>query len=154
MSIFRNQSLQTVPTRPLFSQLSDEMNRFWNNELSLFGRQGEALEGLWQPDIDIELKKNKYEVRADIPGVDPKEIKVSMDNGNLIIEGKRETHAEESRENFRRVERSFGGFYRSVYLADATDAKGIEAHCQNGVLEVTVPLSESAKHKKIEVQVD
>jgi HSP20 family protein len=77
-----------------------------------------------------------------------------MDNGNLIIEGKRDTKAEQNKDNFRMVERNYGGFYRSLYLADAAEAKGIKAHCHNGVLEVKVPLAEAAQHKKIEVIVD
>lgn len=154
MSFLRKQPLSTLSTRPLFSQLSDEMNRFWINDLSLAGRPAEMLEGLWQPDVDVEIRNNQYLVSADIPGVDPEEIKVSMDNGNLIIEGKRETHAAEIRSDFRRVERNYGSFYRSLFLTDAAELKGIEAHCKNGVLEVTVPISEAAKHKKIEVKVD
>ncbi len=154
MSFLRKQPLSVLTTRPLFSQLSDEMDRFWNKDLSLLNRPNDLLEGLWQPDVDVELKDNKYMVRADIPGVEPKEIKVSMDNGNLIIEGKRESKVEENRDNFRRVERSFGSFYRSIYLADAAEANGIKAHCRNGVLEVTVPITEAAQHKKIEVKVD
>jgi len=141
------------PNLPLFSQLSDEMNRFWSRD-SIFDRRQSDLLGDWQPDIDVEKKNNVYLIRADIPGVNPKDIKVTMDNGNLVIEGNRETNVEETKENYRFIERAYGSFYRNVHLPDASNAKGIEAHCKNGVLEVTVPIAETAKQKKIEVIVD
>ena len=77
-----------------------------------------------------------------------------MDNGMLTIEGKRETKVEENKDNYRRIEREFGAFYRSFSLADATEAEKISAHAHNGVLEVIVPKAESAKQKKIEIKVD
>ena len=156
MSLLKRRSLSTLPTTlPLFSQLSDEMNRFWGNELPVFSQRNEIVGGDWQPEIDIEQKKDMYLVRADIPGVDPKDIKVSIENGNLIVEGRRETEVEENRDNFYRVERSFGSFYRSFNLPDAdTNVKKIKAHSHNGVLEVSVPISETAKQKKIEIKVD
>jgi len=156
MSLLKRRSLSTHPTTlPLFSQLSDEMNRFWGSELPVFSQRSEIVGGDWQPEIDIEQKKDMYLVRADIPGVDPKDIKVSIENGKLVVEGRRETEVEENRENFYRVERSCGSFYRSFNLPDAaTNAKAIKAHSHNGVLEISVPISETAKQKKIEIKVD
>jgi len=153
MSLFKRQPLSTLPSLPLFSQLSDEMNRFWTNDKFLGHRQGDLLAD-WTIDADVEQKNNMYHVKADIPGVDPKDIKVTMDNGNLVIEGKRETKVEENRDDFRSVERAYGSFYRRINLPDASDAKKIEAHSRNGVLEVIVPIAETAKQKKIEVIVD
>lgn len=153
MSLFKHQPLTTRSNLPLFTQLSDEMSRFWPTESLLSHHQSELL-GDWQPAIDIEQKSNMYLVRADMPGVDPKDIKVTMDNGHLVIEGKRETKVEGSKENYRCIERSFGSFYRSFNLPDASDANGIEAHCKSGVLEVSVPIKETAKQKKIEIRID
>lgn len=155
MSLFKHQPLSTIPSFPIFSQLSDEMNQFFGRDLPLFSRQSDYLTGDWQPAIDIEQRDNRYIVKADIPGVDPKDIKVSMENGNLIIEGKRETKVEENKQNYRRVERSFGSFYRCLNLPDASEeSKKIEAHCNKGVLEVIVPKLETAAQKKIEIKVD
>jgi len=153
MSLFNRRALSTAPNLPLFSQLSDEMNRFWNNE-SIFNRGEFDLLGGWEPEIDIEKKNSMYLVRADIPGVSPKDIKVSMDDGNLIIEGKRDTKVVENKENFRCVERSYGEFYRSIPLPDVAKTKDIEAHCHNGVLEVSLPILATSKQKQIEVKVD
>ena len=129
------------------------MSRLWGGE-TLFGQPQTEMLVDWQPDLDIEQKKNMYVVRADLPGVEPENIKVTLDNGNLVVEGKRETKVEEHKGNFRRVERVYGSFYRCVNLPDASDAKDVEAHCKNGVLEIEVPIPASAKHKKIEVMVD
>lgn len=157
MSLFKpqHQPLSTIQQLPIFSQLSDEMNQFFGRDLPLFSRQSDLLSGEWQPATDIEQRDNRYIVRADIPGVDPKDIKVSMENGNLIIEGKRETKMEENNKNYHRVERSYGSFYRCINLPDASEEpKKIEAHCNKGVLEVIVPkLASSAQHK-IEIKVD
>lgn len=153
MSLFKHQPLATMPQLPMFSQLSDEMNQFFGRDLPLFSRQTDLSD--WQPAMDIEQKDNLYIVKADIPGVDPKDIKVAMENGNLIIEGKRESKAEENNKNYRRVERHFGSFYRCINLPDASDEhKKIEAHCNKGVLEVTVPKISTAAQKKIEIKVD
>ena len=154
MSLFKRQQLSTLPQLPIFSRLSDEMNHFFAHDNPLFNQDTGLLAGEWAPNADIEQRDNRYIVRADIPGVNPKEIKVSMDNGNLIIEGKRETKVEENRDNYRRIERNFGSFYRCFSFPDASDAKQIEAHCNNGVLEVIVPKAVSAKQHRIEVKVD
>jgi HSP20 family protein len=155
MSLFKHQPLSTMPQLPMFSQLSDEMNQFFGRDLPMFSRQSDLLSTDWQPATDIEQRDNRYIVRADIPGVDPKDIKVSMENGNLIIEGKRETKVEENKKNYHRVERSFGSFYRCINLPDASnESKKIEAHCNKGVLEIIVPKIGAAAHKKIEIKVD
>ncbi|MDX2370072.1 MAG: Hsp20 family protein [Colwellia sp.] len=95
MSLFKYQPTSTMSHLPIFSQLSDEMSQFFGRDLPLFSRQTDLSE--WQPATDIEQKDNLYIVRADIPSVDPKDIKVTMENGNLIIEGKRETKVEENK---------------------------------------------------------
>ena len=151
MNLFKRQSLSTLPQLPLFSQLSDEMNRFFERDVPSLGAHWDVMAGQWQPSIDIEQKDKEYIVRADVPGVKTKDIEVSMDNGMLTIEGKRETKVEENRENYRCIERSFGTFYRSVRLPDAADAQKIRAHCHDGVLEVSVPKTPAAKQKTIEV---
>jgi|TARA_B110000908_G_C10241093_1_gene446105 HSP20 family protein len=155
MSLFKHQPLSTMPQLPIFSQLSDEMNHFFGRDLPMFGRQPELLSSEWQPATDIEQRDNRYIIKADIPGVDPKDIKVTMENGNLIIEGKRETKVEENKKNYHRIERSFGSFYRCIDLPDASEeSKKIEAHCNKGVLEIIVPKIGAAAHKKIEIKVD
>ena len=160
MSIFKRLAPTTAtqaplfPQLPLFSQLNDEISRFFERDYPLSGERLSSLEGQWFPSVDIEQQDGKYLLKADIPGVDPKDIKISIENGQLTIEGKRESKLEENKDNYRRVERSSGSFYRSFSLPDANEDKDIQAHCSNGVLEITIPRTESAKKKKIEVIVD
>lgn len=154
MSLLKRKSLSAFPQLPLSSQLSEEMNRLLEREFPLATRRWETLEGQWQPDVDIEQKADQYVITADIPGVNPKDINVSMDNGMLTIEGKRESQVEEKKENYRCIEREYGSFYRSFSLPDACEAEKIKAHAHHGVLEVIVPRQEAAKQKKIQINVD
>jgi HSP20 family protein len=151
MNFFKRQQLSNTPQMPLFSRLNEEMNRFFDRDFPALSSRWDVLGGEWQPDIDVEQKSSEYIVRADLPGVDVKDIKVAMDNGMLTIEGKRETKAEENKENFRCIERSYGSFYRSFALPEAVVEKNIKAHCHNGVLEITVPKAKSAKLKEIPI---
>ena len=132
MNLFKRQPLTTTSHLPLFSQLSDEMNQYFDRDLGTFGRNWEALSGNWQPAIDIEKKDKEYVIRADVPGVKSKDIKVTMENGMLIIDGKRETKAEENKENYHCIERSYGHFHRAIGLPDAINTNKIEAHNQIG----------------------
>ena len=151
MNLFKRQPLTTTPQLPLFSRLNEEMNRFFESDFPSLTGRWDVLGGQWQPDIDIEQKSNEYVVKADLPGVEVKDIKVSMDNGMLTIEGKRESKVEENKENYRCIERSYGSFFRSVALPDAVVEENIKAHCHNGVLEVIVPKEKSAKLKEIPI---
>jgi HSP20 family protein len=154
MNLFKRQPLATSSHLPLFSQLSDEMNHFFDQDFGSLGKNWGTLSGNWQPAIDIEKKDKKYIIRADVPGVKSKDIKVTMENGMLTIEGKRETKVEENKENYHCIERNYGNFYRAVGLPDAVNSDKIEAHNRNGVLEIIVPKSASSEQKMIQVHDD
>ncbi len=154
MNLFKRQALSTLPQLPLFSQLSDEMNRFFDRDLHSLENRFDVMGTQWQPAIDIEQKDKEYVIRADVPGVEPKDIKVFLDNGLLTIEGKRDTKAEVNKEDYRCIERSYGSFYRCVRLPEAVEAENIKAHNHNGVLEVTIPRAMSSNQKAIPVLSD
>jgi HSP20 family protein len=154
MNIFKRQPLSTLPQLPLFSQLSEEMNHFFDRDLSTLGTNWPTLGGQWKPAIDIEKTDKEYVIRADIPGVDAEDINVSMENNMLVIEGRRETKAEKNEQNYHCVERNYGSFYRAIGLPEAVDSAKIRAHNHNGVLEVKVPKSAGAKQKVIPVLAD
>ena len=154
MNLFKRQQLTTPSHLPLFSQLNEEMNHFFDRDLGSFDKSWETSSGNLQPAIDIEKKDNVYVIRADVPGVRSKDIKVTMESGMLTIEGKRETKAEENKQNYHCIERSFGNFYRAIGLPDAINIDKIEAHNRNGVLEITVPKSASSEQKMIQVHDD
>lgn len=137
-----------------FSILSDDFSR---NLLSRFNRVlGEAGEsGLiaeWTPAVDIKEENDKYVVSADVPGVDPREIEVTLENSVLTISGQREEEKKEEKEGYRRVERSSGRFLRRFVLPDTVDDAKVTAKSEKGVLYVTIPKSETRKAKRIDVQ--
>lgn len=103
------------------------------------------------PAVDIKDEENRYVIRADIPGVKPEDIEVTMENGMLTIRGERKFEETEEKENFKRIERSHGLFYRRFTLPDNTDAEAIQASGKDGVLEVIIPKTAETHSKRIEV---
>lgn len=114
-------------------------------------REGDFLSGQWTPAVDIHEQADKFLIEADIPGVDPKDIEVTMENGQLTIKGERAAESEEHEESFHRVERARGQFLRRFTLPDTADPEKIEAKADNGVLKVTIPKGEKAQPRKIAV---
>ncbi|PVV05779.1 MAG: heat-shock protein Hsp20 [gamma proteobacterium symbiont of Ctena orbiculata] len=107
--------------------------------------------GEWAPAVDIKEEDTRYVIRADIPGVKPEDIEVTMENGVLTIRGERKFEETEERENFKRIERSHGVFYRRFSLPDNTNADAVEATGKDGVIEVIIPKTEGKQPKRIEV---
>lgn len=105
----------------------------------------------WIPAVDIKEEKDSFVLLADIPGVDPKDIDVSMENGVLTIKGERKFETEQEREDYKRIERARGTFYRRFSLPDTADAEKISAKGKNGVLEIVIPKHERTKPRKISV---
>ena len=131
------------------------LNQF-NRELdSLFARpsnESSVATSDWTPAVDIKETEKEFKILADIPGVDPKDIEVHMEDGVLTIKGEREVKKEEEKEGYKRVERSYGSFYRRFSMPDTADAEKISAKSVHGVLEVTIPKQEKVQPRKISVQ--
>jgi len=106
----------------------------------------------WLPAVDIKEETDKFVLTADVPGVDPKDIDITMENGVLTIKGERKLENEQARDGYSRVERIYGSFYRRFSLPDTADAEGISAKGRNGVLEVVIPKRETSKPRRITVQ--
>lgn len=106
----------------------------------------------WAPAVDISENEKAFTLQADIPGVDPKDIDISMEKGVLTIKGERNSENVEETENYRRVERQSGQFYRRFTLPDSADADKIEAKSEHGVITITIPKQEVAVSRKIEVK--
>lgn len=112
---------------------------------------GPLMSEAWAPAVDLKENKKGYVVKADIPGVDPKDIDITLDNGVLTVRGERQEEHREEGENFHRVERFSGSFSRQFSLPDAAE-DGVEAKMKDGVLEIHVPKSEKAQARKIEIK--
>ncbi len=106
----------------------------------------------WIPPVDIRETDTTFEIHADIPGVDPKDIDVHMENGILTIKGERHSETREEHEGYKRIERSRGSFYRRFSLPDTADADKITAKSNHGVLEITIPKQEQVQPRKISVE--
>lgn len=106
----------------------------------------------WLPNIDVIEEEKQFVIKADVPGVPPKDIKISMNQNVLTIEGERESEHKEKKENFVRYERSKGSFYRRFTLPDMVDPENIVAKSKNGVLEITIPKTNKNISHKIEVE--
>ena len=105
----------------------------------------------WVPAVDIKENDDHFTIVADIPGVAPEDIEVQMENGVLTIKGERETEKTEEKDDYKRVERSFGSFYRRFSLPESADPDSVEAKSNNGVLEITIDKQEKTEPRKISV---
>ena len=106
----------------------------------------------WAPSVDISESEKEFTLLADIPGVNPDDIDISMEKGVLTIKGERSSENVEESENYRRVERQSGQFYRRFTLPDSADADKIEAKSEHGVLRITIPKQEVSVSRRIEVK--
>jgi len=106
----------------------------------------------WIPAVDIKEEDKRFVLHADLPGIDPKDIDVTMEKGVLTIKGERVVEKEEEEGGYKRIERARGTFYRRFSLPDTADPEGIKASSKNGVLEVEIPKKEQVQPRKITVQ--
>lgn len=142
--------------RPLYSSLSDlhqSLDRLFDTNFTEWDRDFPAFQMTqWTPKIDIKDKDGQYLIRADVPGVNPKDIEINLENGILSIKGKKESETKEEKTDYVRIERSSGSFYRSFNLPDAGDSSKITAKSKNGVLEITVPKNNKSSSQKIQIK--
>lgn len=129
----------------LLNQLQKELDRSF--------AEGSTATAEWAPAVDIKEEADKFVIHADIPGVKPEEIDISMENGVLTIKGEKKSEAKSEKEGYKRVERTYGSFYRRFSLPDTANAEAISAASKHGVLEVVIPKREAVQPKKINVAV-
>lgn len=145
--------IKRYPRSSTLGHLQEDINRLfepfsWLTE----GGASDTFISDWSPKIDIKDEDKHYLIRADIPGVDPKDIEVHLENGVLTIKGEKETKTEDKTEDYIRVERSTGTFLRRFTLPETVDAENIKAKSKHGVLEVIVPKSTKNSSRKISVE--
>jgi len=136
-----------------FERMRREMDRIWDTFFERGISRGEEEEG-WLPSLDVAETKNEIVVKAEVPGMDPKDIDISLSDGLLTIKGEKKQEREEKEENYHLVERSYGSFTRSIRLPKEIQSDKINASYKNGVLKVVLPKSEEAKKKEIKIKVD
>ena len=134
----------------LMNQLQQELARAFDDRTGRTERGNSVVE--WVPAVDIREEESRFVLRADLPGVEPKDIEVTMDDGVLTLRGKRELEQREEREGYRRVERVSGQFFRRFTLPDTADSEAISARSQQGVLEVSIPKQPKLQPRRIAVE--
>jgi HSP20 family protein len=143
------------PFRDLMG-LQERMNRMFDDVYrpARTGSEDDwALGGTWAPAVDIFEHQGNIVLRAELPGVDAKDVDIRLENNILTLRGERKLDSEVKRENYHRVERSYGSFSRSFTLPMAVDQGKISADYKDGVLNVTLPKREEAKPKQISISV-
>lgn len=136
-----------------FGTLGNELARLFDSPLFDTGRDLSTVEtSQWVPSVDIREESDKFVVSADIPGVKPEDIEVTMENGTLTIRGERREERDESSQGMRRLERVQGTFYRRFSLPETADPNGIRARGENGVLRIEIAKREQALSRRIPVE--
>jgi len=130
------------------ANFSDLMEEFWRNP-------SVALPALFKdtafPALDVSENEKEIIVKAELPGLDPADLDITLNRGVLTIKGEKKFEDEEKKDNYHRIERSYGAFARSITLPAEVREDQITAKCDKGVLIVTLPKEEASKTKKIEV---
>ena len=134
----------------LFDQLHRDINRIPRR--SLGGTDGDNAVSDWIPAVDIIEHKDRFVVRADVPGVDPAAIDVGMDNGVLSVSGERSAEDRSDADGVQRYERVSGRFYRRFSLPETADADGVTARSSNGILEISIPKLPEVQARRITVE--
>lgn len=137
---------------PMFSvrQLQDDINRLFSGWST---NDSSSVTADWVPSVDINEFDNKFQLFVDVPGVDPKDVDITLEAGVLTITGERFVQAESADEQVvrRRTERGSGRFYRRFILPESVDADKVKAIDRHGVLEILIPKKEKAVPRKIKV---
>jgi HSP20 family protein len=138
------------PVREL-DKMRSEMDRLWD---SFFEGKPKVKAGEWFPTLDVSETKDDLVVKVELPGMDPKDIDISLSDGHLIIKGEKKQEREEKEEDYHFIERSYGTFTRSVELPKEVKHDKINASYKNGVLKVVLPKSDEAKKKEVKIKVE
>jgi len=143
---------EVTPWKPLreLSNLRREMDDLWGN---LTGeKEFLPMKGEWMPAVDVSETKDSLIVKAEIPGMESKDIDVSLCGDLLTIKGEKKQKTEEKKENYHRIETHYGAFSRTIRVPVSVNSEKIKASYDNGVLKITLPKKEEVKAKQIEIK--
>ncbi|PIE34169.1 molecular chaperone [candidate division KSB3 bacterium] len=132
--------------------MQQEMNRLFDE---FFGeRRAEMAEGTWIPAVDVSETESEIALRAELPGMTHGDIELNVQDNTLTLKGEKKLNAKDHGENFHRIERSYGSFTRSFTLPCDVNLEAVKATFKDGILTVTLPKSEVAKPKKIQISTE
>ena len=144
----------TVLTRRDFSALQDRVNRIFRESYSPDSPDEALTTSSFAPPVDVYEDEHHITLKIEVPGIDEKDMDVSIENNTLTVRGKRSFEMEEKEENFQRVERMYGSFTRSFTLPNTIDPDQVSAIYDKGVLKVRLAKRAEAKPKQIKVNVE
>ncbi len=138
------------PFRDLVT-LREKMNRLFEEAYSARGEERDLVSSSWTPSVDIYETENALFLNAEVPGIKNDDIEIKIEDNTLTLKGERKFEKETKEENYHRVERAYGSFYRSFSLPAYIDQNKIEAEHENGVLKITMPKKLEAKPRQVKV---
>jgi len=130
-----------------------EFDRLFKEAFTPFFGEGELSTRTWAPPVDIYETDSDIVLKAELPGVDPKDVEVKVEDNTLYLKGERKFEKEVKNENYHRVERSYGSFARSFSLPNSINAEKVKAEYKDGLLTLTLPKREEAKPRTIKIDV-
>ena len=131
--------------------IQDEVNRLFSSSFNR-GGDNEMMRGAWSPSVDIFENKDSIVLEAELPGMSPEDVHISIENNVLTLHGDRRFEKKDEQDNFHRVERSYGSFTRSFTLPPTVSSENANAEFENGVLRLTLAKREEAKPRRIEIK--
>jgi HSP20 family protein len=134
----------------LMNRLHRDLDRLFTSPVSNDESQQSVVE--WVPPVDIREEEKQFVLHADLPGVEPKDIEITLEKGVLTIRGRRNLEHRDEKQGFRRVERVSGDFYRRFSLPDTADSQAVKARFTAGVLEVAIPKQAQVLPRRIAVE--
>ena len=136
----------------LHHTLDQVFNNHFSNDSALSSPEASSSPSVsWVPRVDIHEEKDRFVVLADVPGVDPKDIDITADNGVLTVRGERKAEKRETENGYERIERVAGAFLRRFTLPEGANTEQIKAKQTNGVLEVTIPKTPAVQPRRISI---
>ncbi len=138
------------PFRDLIT-LREKMNRLFEEAFTTRGEEKDLVASTWTPSVDIYETENALILSAEVPGIDEKDIEIKIEDSTLTLKGERKFEKETKEENYHRIERAYGSFYRSFTLPHYIDQDNIKAEHENGVLKITMPKKPELKPRKVKI---
>jgi HSP20 family protein len=138
------------PFRDMVS-LREKMNRLFEDVFTGRGDDKELASSTWAPAVDIFETENELVMSAEIPGIDEKDVEIKLEDNTLTLKGERKFEKETKEENYHRIERSYGSFYRAFTLPNSVDLDKIHAEHENGILKITLPKRQELKPRNVKI---
>lgn len=138
------------PFRDLIT-IREKMNRLFEEAVTSRGEEKDMVSSSWTPHVDIYETEHELVLSAELPGIEEKDIEIKLEDNTLTLKGDRNFEKETKEENYHRIERAYGSFYRSFSLPPYIDQDSIKAEHENGVLKIVMPKKPELKPRSVKV---